>query len=324
MVAGDVNGDGASNDRAFVWSPATAPDPAVASGMQALLGGAPGSIQACLRRQAGSIARPNSCRGAWWASLDLAAELQYGKKWGTTANRFTVWFVAGNLPAGLDQLLHGTSGLRGWGQPSFPNSTLLSVRGFDADRQAYRYAVNPRFGSSWANPAAPRMPFTFSVQARLVLGRDPAYRNPLAGTSNGGATLAPARVRTHLRQNIPNIPAEVLALNGPRELALLPAQAARLQEVADSLQPQVASVVDSLATLLAGREGPRTAAQRALQDALVARAGTLLRTGAEASRAVLSPAQAARLPRPLREPNLRFPLLPPLEFSVPTTEQSMF
>jgi len=35
MIAGDVNGDGYSNDRAFVFSPAgTATDPAVAAGMQ--------------------------------------------------------------------------------------------------------------------------------------------------------------------------------------------------------------------------------------------------------------------------------------------------
>lgn len=323
MVAGDVNGDGAANDRAFVWSPSTAPDSAVRSGMAALLDRAPGGARACLRRQLGSVAEPNSCRGAWWASLDMAAELQYGKRRGTTASRFTVWMVASNLPAGLDHLLHGTSGLRGWGQPSLPSSTLLSVRGFDAERRAYRYEVDPRFGSASANPAAPRTPFTLSIQARMVVGRDPGYRNPL-GAPAGGLALAPARVRTHLRQNIPNVPAEVLALNGPRELNLSPDQAARLQELADSLQPRIASVVDSLAASLVGQAGPRTAARKAVSDELVARAGALLRAGAEGSGAVLSAAQAARLPRALREPNLEFPLLPPVEFAVPTMDQSMF
>jgi hypothetical protein len=323
MVAGDVNGDGAANDRAFVWDPATAPDSMVASGMLALLDRGPNGVRACLRSQSGLVAAPNSCRGSWWASLDVAAELQFGQRPGTTANRFTLWIVARNLPAGVDQLLHGTDGRRGWGQPSFPDPTLLSVRGFDPERRAYRYEVNPRFGSSSANPAAPRAAFALSVQARLVLGKDPAYRNPLGALPNGGGALAPAKVRAHLRQNIPNIPAEVLALNGPRELLLLPAQAARLQEVADSLEPQITAVVDSLVTSVVGQSGPRTAAQKAQLDALVARARALIEAGAAAPRAVLSPAQAARLPRLLRDPDLQFPLLPPMEFALPT-DQSTF
>ena len=322
-VAGDVNGDGAANDRAFVWDPAAAPDSAVASGMRALLDRAPGGVRDCLRRQAGSVAAPNACRGSWTASLDLAAELQYGRQRGTTASRYTVWLVARNLPAGADQLLHGTDGLRGWGQVSFADPTLLSVRGFDAERREYRYEVNPRFGSSARNPAAPRTPFAFSVQVRVALGRDPAYRNPLAALPGGGG-LAPARVRDHLRQHVPNIPAAVLALNGPQELQLLPAQAARLQEAADSLQPRIVEAVDSLAATVVGQAGPRTAAQKAHLDALVARAGGLLAEGAAAHRAVLTPEQAARLPRTLRDPDLRFPLLPALEFAIPPTDQTAF
>jgi hypothetical protein len=262
------------------------------------------------------VAAPNSCRGSWWASLDAVAELQFAKRRGTTANRFTVWIVARNLPAGLDQLLHGSRDLHGWGQMSFPDATLLSVRGFDPERRAYRYEVNPRFGSL-ANPAAPRAPFTLSVQARLVLGRDPAYRNPLAASPNGGGALTAARVRAHLQQHVLNIPAELLALNGPRGLQLLPAQAARLQEAADSLQPQITAVVDSLVSSLTEQSGPRTGAQRAQLDALAARARAVIQAGAATSRAVLSPAQAARLPRHLRDPDLQFQLSPSMEFAVP-------
>jgi hypothetical protein len=316
MVGGDVNGDGAANDRAFVWDPAAAPDSTVASGMRTLLDRAPGGVRGCLRRQSGTVAAANSCRGSWWASLDAVAELQFAKLRGTTANRFTVWMVARNLPAGLDQLLHGPGDLRGWGQISFPDPTLLSVRGFDPERRAYRYEVNPRFGSL-ANPAAPRAPFTLSVQARLVLGRDPAYRNPLAASPNGGGALAPARVRAHLQQHVLNIPAEVLALNGPRGVQLLPAQAARLQEAADSLQPQITAVVDSLVSSLTEQPGSRTGAQRAQLDALTARARAVIHAGAATSRAVLSPVQAARLPRHLRDPDLQFELLPSMEFAVP-------
>ncbi|MGH7654607.1 MAG: carboxypeptidase-like regulatory domain-containing protein, partial [Gemmatimonadaceae bacterium] len=41
LVAGDINGDGSSNDRAFVFNPATVSDPALASGMRTLLASAP-------------------------------------------------------------------------------------------------------------------------------------------------------------------------------------------------------------------------------------------------------------------------------------------
>src|SRR5205823_11955323 len=41
LVGSDVNGDGARNDRAFVFDPATASDTALVNGMRALLAGAP-------------------------------------------------------------------------------------------------------------------------------------------------------------------------------------------------------------------------------------------------------------------------------------------
>ena len=37
LVSGDVNGDGYSNDRAFIFDPATAADPTVATAMTSLL-----------------------------------------------------------------------------------------------------------------------------------------------------------------------------------------------------------------------------------------------------------------------------------------------
>src|SRR2546427_6285041 len=71
IAGSDINGDGAKNDRAFIFNPALTADTAIANGMQALLAAAPSPIRSCLRRQLGGIAGPNSCTGPWQASLDL-------------------------------------------------------------------------------------------------------------------------------------------------------------------------------------------------------------------------------------------------------------
>jgi hypothetical protein len=49
---------------------------------------------------------------------------------------------------GVDRLLHGSAGLRGWGQATRPDNVLLYPRGFDPETQSFRYEVNERFGVS--------------------------------------------------------------------------------------------------------------------------------------------------------------------------------
>src|SRR3989442_1402779 len=71
IVGSDINGDGAKNDRGFIFNPPLTADTAIANGMQALLAAAPSPIRSCLRRQLGGIAARNSCTGPWQASLDL-------------------------------------------------------------------------------------------------------------------------------------------------------------------------------------------------------------------------------------------------------------
>src|SRR5262249_33776007 len=64
VVAGDVNGDGFSNDRAFVFTP-QASDTAIARGMSKLMSTASARVKRCLTNQFGNIARRNSCEGPW-------------------------------------------------------------------------------------------------------------------------------------------------------------------------------------------------------------------------------------------------------------------
>jgi hypothetical protein len=71
-VSRDINGDGATNDRAFIFDPAATADTALANGMTRLLANVPGAVQSCLTSQFGQIAARNSCRNSWTESFDAA------------------------------------------------------------------------------------------------------------------------------------------------------------------------------------------------------------------------------------------------------------
>ena len=74
MVSGDINGDGFSNDRAFIFAQ-SAHDTAVANGMSRLLAGSSSSVRSCLLSQMGTIANRNSCTGSWQPIRGSADEL---------------------------------------------------------------------------------------------------------------------------------------------------------------------------------------------------------------------------------------------------------
>ena len=60
-IAGDVNGDGYSNDRAFVFDPAHTADSALAAQMRQLLDTGSPIARDCLRHQLGSVDRERAC-----------------------------------------------------------------------------------------------------------------------------------------------------------------------------------------------------------------------------------------------------------------------
>ncbi len=168
LVAGDINGDGARNDRAFIYSPASAPDSAIANGMTRLLGSASSGARSCLTAQMGAIAARNSCRGPWTPSLDLQLNVRPAML--GLNRRLTISVVTQNLLAGVDQLVHGTDKIHGWGQTIRPSSTLLSVHGFDPASGRFLYTVNERFGATSAGSNAVRIPFQLGLQLRYTLG----------------------------------------------------------------------------------------------------------------------------------------------------------
>jgi hypothetical protein len=170
MIAGDVNGDGFANDRAFILDPATATDTALASATRVLLAGSASRVRDCLTPWFGRAVRRNGCEGPWTASLN--ARLSYSGQLGPLGRRTRIALAFVNPLGGLDQLLHGSHDLRGWGSPSTPDAVLYTVRGFDPAAERFTYEVNPRFGSTRGIATAFRVPFRVTLDVSIDLTRD--------------------------------------------------------------------------------------------------------------------------------------------------------
>lgn len=168
-VAGDINGDGYSNDAAFVFDPNTAGDHDVAAGMTRLLAGAPRGAARCLRAQLDKIAQPNSCRGSWSLSLPVISINLDPYRIGLGYRGALAIYIQNPL-GGLDRLLHSPAHLHGWGGSAFPDPTLLTVRGFDHNANRFVYAVNPLFGRTVANRGLGGPPFQLRIDFRVDIG----------------------------------------------------------------------------------------------------------------------------------------------------------
>ena len=259
-VGGDVNGDGSRNDRAFVFAPGTAT--AEAEGMARLLASASDGVRSCLERQVGSVAGRNTCTGPWQASLELQMNWRPAF-WGLN-RRLQVSVVTYNLLRGVDELLHGQDGAKGWGLQTRPDGTLLYVTGFDPAARRYAYEVNERFGSTAGSATAYRPPFQIGIQARLTIGPD-RMRQALDAMRRGGgiagaaAALAgpgvaaggfrgpaasPAEMIARLEAALPNPPGAVLEMRD--SLRLDSGQVVLLTPLRDSLAARNAVRLDSL------------------------------------------------------------------------------
>nr|MDP9179093.1 hypothetical protein [Gemmatimonadota bacterium] len=168
MIAGDVNGDGFQNDRAFVFDPNNASDPALASAMTSLLENGSDVARDCLTGQVGLLATRNSCQGPWISNASMSISFNPAKV--RMPQRATLSLQLTNPLGAADLLAHGSSNLRGWGQPAFPDQSLLYVRGFDQATQRYRYEVNQRFGATNRALGGFRSPVTLTAMLRFDVG----------------------------------------------------------------------------------------------------------------------------------------------------------
>jgi hypothetical protein len=306
LVGGDINGDGARNDRAFVFDPAATADPMLAAGMQRVLESVPGRVRECLVSQIGELAERNSCRAPWGYSLDLRGNAR--PELPGLGRRLTLSLDAVNTLTGVDRLFHGLEGMRGWGQAGRPDNVLLYPRGFDPETQSFRYEVNERFGVSRQGASAFRNPFQLQVQARMAVGRvqqggggrgmggamgGGGWRGGQGGA--GGAGGSAAMIDRLLVNPIEGI----LALRD--SLQLTAEQTDLLQVVSDSLQAYQAELGDSLREMqrTAGAGGnPAVLFQTLAPRLQEARART--QRALDEAEEILTPEQWARVPEELR------------------------
>ncbi|MEO8563351.1 MAG: carboxypeptidase-like regulatory domain-containing protein [bacterium] len=169
VVQGDVNGDGRGYDRAFIPDPSRETDPVLAGQLRSLIADGSSTARRCLGSYLGVVAARNGCRGPWTQSLNVQWRPPMPSRWG---GRVTPTVYLQNLLAGVDQLAHGSSGLRGWGSPATPDPVLFVPRGFDAAAQRFRYDVNPRFADTRPNRTLLRDPFRVVIDFSLDLSTD--------------------------------------------------------------------------------------------------------------------------------------------------------
>ncbi|MDZ7629788.1 MAG: hypothetical protein U5K74_00160 [Gemmatimonadaceae bacterium] len=161
IIAGDINGDGRVNDRAFI--------PAAGSAQfDALVAGAPAAVSACLEAQRGRIAARNSCEGPWTQAMQMRVDVP-GRLL-RLPDRARISLQMANPLGALDRVLHGATDLRGWGTAATPNPVLLVPRGFAAGTNAFQYDVNPRFGETRPSRVSrPLDPYGVTLDVQLNL-----------------------------------------------------------------------------------------------------------------------------------------------------------
>ncbi len=319
---------GARNDRAFIFDPARTADTAVANGMRRLLGASSGGALDCLTGQLGTVAARNSCRGPWQPSFDLQLNWRPAA-WGLN-RRLAVSVTTVNLISGIDELVHGTNGVRGWGQPARPDATLLYVTGFDPVEQRFRYTVNELFGAARTSATAFRVPFQVGFQLRYTIGPDRQREMLMAlrgggggggfGGMRGGGPGGPGgpggfggpgmggggmgEMASRLATLVPNPASQVLELR--LGLRLSETQVTELAVVADSFTAQVKALAEGIQKELerAGAN-PDPARLFGAFRPMLEQGQARHRAALEAIRQILTPEQWNGVPERIKNPPLR-------------------
>ena len=297
LIAGDVNGDGYSNDRAFIATPALAADPQLRDGMQGLLDRGAPAARRCLQEQLGRLAARNSCQGPWTATANLSVSLNPVKV--RLPYRMGLSFQVSNPLGAVDRLVNGAN-LKGWGQPQIPDANLLYVRGFDPVNRRYLYEVNQRFGATDPARSAFRVPVTVTVLARIDLGptreRQQLVQTLDRGRSAPGQRLPETMLRAMYAQGgLQNPLAQLLRQQDTLKLA--PAQADSIATLNRWYSIRLDSIWTPVTRWL-GAQGDRYDRADALARYQQAREGTvdLLRRLGPGVSAMLTAEQSRRLP----------------------------
>ncbi|MEP6832784.1 MAG: carboxypeptidase regulatory-like domain-containing protein [Gemmatimonas sp.] len=252
VVAGDVNGDGLSNDRAFIPNPAITSNAALASALNTLLENSSGSMRKCLQSQTGQLAGRNSCTTPW--SMSTNAQISFAQRALKQRRISSIAINIANPLTAVDNLVHGSNNLHGWGSVNYPDANLLSVRGFNADTRQFQYAVNQRFGKPQQNSVLARAPFRLTLDISMDLAR-PVARQQLnqwlrpGRAGKPGPRLSRDDLKKRYERNVPD-PFKMV-LQDSDSLLVNRAQMEALQKAQIPYRAQLDSVWNALATALA-------------------------------------------------------------------------
>lgn len=262
MVAGDVNGDGLSNDRAFIFDPATVSDSSMASQMGGLMSTAPPAVRACLASQLGRIAASNSCHTGWLVQPSIQLTLPNLPFTGhdiPLGDRVQLTLTADNAVGALLRFVGLGHSALGWAFGDYPlNPTLLYVDGFDPATRRYHYRVNQDFGyggrraTQGANYVAP---FQLVIGAKVDIGGPP--RDQMArGLGIVPAAGAPSLTEPEVSERLHSLTADPMNLVlGMRDsLLLTEEQVARLQSIDSQMLAQIDTILTPLATWIVSHD----------------------------------------------------------------------
>jgi hypothetical protein len=317
LVGSDINGDGVRNDRAYVFPAGSAEGDAIAR----MIAADSGSARACLADRVGSIPERNACTGPWQPTLDFQVNWRPAF-WGLN-RRLMISIVTLNFLRGVDEVLHGSDGARGWGMQARPDGTLLYVTGFNPATQRFAYQVNERFGATGGSATAFRPPFQIGLQARFTFGPD-RRREALDAMRGGGGPGAgpgpgamgpgmrgggtPAEMLARLETALPNPAALVLAQQDSAGLALTPDQVTQLERERDSLATRMAAHVARLRMVLGelGQAGDPARLLEGIRPIFAEARAHVVATHARVQ-GILNKEQWDRLPDHIRNLQLRIP-----------------
>ena len=255
IVQGDINGDGLGGDRAFIPNPALGADTALSSQLRSLMANGSSSARKCILDNLGQVAPRNGCRGPWTAMLNLQWSPPFPRRW---LGRVTPNVYFENVLGGVDQLLHGSSGLRGWGGQPVVDPVLLVPHGFDPASKSFKYAVNPRFADTrpintlTRNPFRITLDFSFNLSVDYPLQELRRAIEPVKGPRGYTRRTADSLAAFYLSRTSS---IHKLLLVNSDSLFLTKPQIAALQHDDSVYSAQVRAIYIQLGTFLAQHEG---------------------------------------------------------------------
>jgi hypothetical protein len=208
-----------------------------------------------------------------------------------------------NLLGGLDALVNANSRLHGWGGTADLDPVLYRVDGFDPTARRYKYVVNEQFGRPSAANLGSRIPFRFTIDVSVDLGRPlpvqqiDRWLKPGRAGRPGPRLSAPDLKRRYAQ--VVSDPYEAILAESD-SLFLLPHQIKALQEAEAGYQSKADSTWSALAENLANLDDEFDAGQALRrQEAATDEVWELARTHLQKTLpSILSPIQLDILPWP--------------------------